>query len=89
MFRLEVSKLTTSIFRQLRNFDISGAEMGVHPREAARNKESSAFPVETTGVQELKASQNAPIDIGVATRVARLHPQRQEPCANGVTGVRR
>jgi len=89
MFRLEVSKLTTSIFRQLRNFGISGAEMEVHSREAARNKESSAFPLETTGVQELKASQNALIDIGVATRVARLHTQRQEPCTNGVTGVRR
>ena len=79
MFRLEVSKLATSIFRQLRNFDISGAEMGVHPREAARNKESSVFPVETAGVQELKASQNAPIDFGVATRVARFHTQHQEP----------
>ena len=89
MFRLEETKLTTSIFRQLRNSDVSGTEIRVHSGEAARNKESSAFPVETTGVQELKASQNAPIDIGVATRVARLHPQRQEPCANGVTGVRR
>jgi len=89
MFRLEVSKLTTSTFRQLRNFDISGAEMEVHSGEAARNEKSSAFPVETTGDQELKASQNAPIDIGVATRVARLHPQRQEPCTNRVTGVRR
>ena len=89
MFCLEVSKLTTSIFRQLRNFDLSGAEIEVYSRESARNKESSAFPFETTGVQELKASQNAPIDIGVATRVARLHPQRQEPCTNGVTGVRR
>ena len=89
MFRLEVSKLTTSIFRQLRNFDISGAEMEVHSREAARNKESSAFPVEATGDQELKASQNAPIGIGVAARVARFHIQRQESCTNGVTGVRR
>ena len=89
MFRLQVSKFKTSIFRQLRNFDVSGAEMGVHSREAARNKESSAFPVETSGDQELKANQNASIDIGVATRVARLHTQRQEPCTNGVTGVRR
>jgi len=89
MFRLEVSKLTASISRQLRNFEVSGAEMEVHSGEAARNEESSAFPVETTGVQELKAGQNAPIDIGVATRVARLQPQRQEPCTNGVTGVRR
>ena len=89
MFRLEVAKLATSIIRQPRNFDISGAEMEAHSREAARNRESSVFPFKTTGDQELKASQNAPIDIGVATRVARLHPQRQEPCANGVTGVRR
>lgn len=136
MFPLKASRLSTSIFRQCRYFDVSGCfrvttecystrksaikELGVvpirnsHPGEGPtikgtsqekveRNivdqlntwaeievrsrvpsgkKELSGSPIETIGDQELKASKNALIGIGVETRVARSHLQFQERCAN-------